>query len=309
MKFKKMKTSLFALAAASSFFMPITTKANEIEQSEKPILQSGGFIQGLQSVDLNKKAIEDKISVQEGFVNVDGKTYYYSEFGQRAKGRTEINGGTYYFNENGEMQTGFVKEDRKTFYYGEDGKLAKGTVTDNSKTYTLQNDGSLLTGWVEKDGTKSYYSDNGTKVKNTTQVIDGARYSFDQNGNMEVNVSRDIYDFGADGIGKPGKAAYQKIADAALAQVGVFQDCTMLVTNALKAVGIDFHGWPEEYLSLGPATSDPVPGDIVVYQGHVALYIGDGKAVHGGWNGNETVVWSVDCASPFIAYVHPQLPL
>ncbi len=58
---------------------------------------------------------------------------------------------------------------------------------------------------------------------------------------------------------------YDRIAQAAKAQLGVYQDCTMLVTNALKAVGINFHGWPEEYLSLGDLTNDPVPGDIVVY--------------------------------------------
>lgn len=97
---------------------------------------------------------------------------------------------------------------------------------------------------------------------------------------------------------------YQKIADAALAQVGVYQDCTMLVTNALAAVGINFHGSPTAYLSLGQLTNNPVPGDICVYQGHVALYIGNGQAVHGGWLGNQTVVSTVECTNPFIGYVH-----
>ena len=97
---------------------------------------------------------------------------------------------------------------------------------------------------------------------------------------------------------------YDKIAQAAKAPVGVSQDCTMLVTNSLKAVGIDFHGWPEEYLSLGDRTDNPVPGDICVYQGHVSIYIGNGQAVHGGWNGNQTVITSVQCSTPLIAYVH-----
>ncbi len=97
---------------------------------------------------------------------------------------------------------------------------------------------------------------------------------------------------------------YQKIADAALAQIGVNQDCTMLVTNSLKAVGINFHGSPSAYLSLGDLTNDPVPGDICVYQGHVAIYIGNGQAVHGGWNGYTTKVYSVNCSNPLIGYVH-----
>lgn len=97
---------------------------------------------------------------------------------------------------------------------------------------------------------------------------------------------------------------YDRIAQAALSQVGRYQDCTMLVTNALKAVGIDFHGWPEEYAQLGSYTNNPVPGDIIIYSGHVALYIGDGQAVHGGWLGNQTVVTSVECDKPLIGYVH-----
>lgn len=100
------------------------------------------------------------------------------------------------------------------------------------------------------------------------------------------------------------KNFYQRIADAALAQVGVNQDCTMLVTNSLAAVGINFHGTPTAYLSLGELTNNPVPGDICVYQGHVALYIGNGQAVHGGWLGCQTVVSTVECTNAFIGYVH-----
>ena len=107
--------------------------------------------------------------------------------------------------------------------------------------------------------------------------------------NITVNVERGFY---------------QKIADAALAQIGVYQDCTMLVTNSLAAVGINFHGSPTAYLSLGTLTDNPVPGDICVYQGHVALYVGNGQAVHGGWLGNQTVLTSVACGQPFIGYVH-----
>ncbi|CDA33610.1 nlpC/P60 family [Firmicutes bacterium CAG:536] len=78
----------------------------------------------------------------------------------------------------------------------------------------------------------------------------------------------------------------------------------MLVTNSLAAVGINFHDWPEGYLSLGATTSNPVPGDIIVYSGHVAVYIGNGQAVHGGWLGSQTVVASVSCDKALIAYVH-----
>lgn len=104
------------------------------------------------------------------------------------------------------------------------------------------------------------------------------------------------------------KNFYNKIAEAAIAQIGVEQDCTMLVTNSLKAVGINFHGWPIEYKTLGEWTDTPVPGDIIIYEGHVALYIGNGRAIHGGWYGHSTVEWSVGCTNQIIGYVHVTPP-
>ena len=73
----------------------------------------------------------------------------------------------------------------------------------------------------------------------------------------------------------------------------------MLVTNSLRAVGINFHGWPYQYLSLGRVVpySQAMPGDIVVYNGHVAIYIGNGQCVHGGWYGTQTVIYSIYCNS------------
>ena len=96
----------------------------------------------------------------------------------------------------------------------------------------------------------------------------------------------------------------QQILEAAKAQLGVNQDCTMLVTNSLAAVGINFHGAPEQYECLGEWTNNPVPGDIIIYSGHVAIYAGDGMAVHGGFYGYTTQMYTVECTNPLIGYIH-----
>ncbi|MHA7154884.1 NlpC/P60 family protein [Arthrobacter sp. TMN-50] len=95
------------------------------------------------------------------------------------------------------------------------------------------------------------------------------------------------------------------IAAAAQGQLGVTQDCTRLVSNALAAAGINFHGWPAGYLSLGRTVSagEAIPGDLLYYAdggagvAHIAVYIGGGQAVHGGFNGNQTVVAPADLGS------------
>ncbi|QNE13655.1 NlpC/P60 family protein [Pseudarthrobacter sp. NBSH8] len=104
-------------------------------------------------------------------------------------------------------------------------------------------------------------------------------------------------------VAASGKGA--GILSAAYAQLGVSQDCTMLVTNALAAVGINYHGWPAGYLSLGKTVSaaEAQPGDLLYYAdggagvAHIAVYAGNGQAVHGGYNGNQTVVFSANVGS------------
>jgi cell wall-associated NlpC family hydrolase len=93
-----------------------------------------------------------------------------------------------------------------------------------------------------------------------------------------------------------GKGA--TIAAAAYAQLGVAQDCTRLATNALAAAGINHHGWPASYMSLGTIVSEPQAGDLIYYSNagagvpHIAVYVGGGMAVHGGWNGGTTSLQS-----------------
>ena len=101
--------------------------------------------------------------------------------------------------------------------------------------------------------------------------------------------------------GSKNAAIYQ----AALAQVGRYQDCTMLVTNALKSVGINYHDWPAGYMKLGTqvSASQAQAGDLVYYANggtglaHIAVYAGNGQAVHGGWLGNQTVVNTANVGS------------
>ena len=97
----------------------------------------------------------------------------------------------------------------------------------------------------------------------------------------------------------PSNSRGAGIAAAALGQLGAFQDCTALVERALRAVGIPGVG-DESPASLlrfaSPVVGDPQPGDLIYYSNagagvpHIAVYIGAGQAVHGGWNGFTTAI-------------------
>lgn len=99
----------------------------------------------------------------------------------------------------------------------------------------------------------------------------------------------------------PAGATGSVIANAALAQVGVSQDCVQLVRRSIAAAGLPYSGM-QSLFNLGPTIpmSQASPGDVIYYadggtgRAHIGIYIGGGRAVHGGWSGFNTVVAGVN---------------
>ena len=90
------------------------------------------------------------------------------------------------------------------------------------------------------------------------------------------------------------------IANAAINLVGTMSgyQCTQVVQQALANAGVSdaYQLWPDQYKdTYGYYTDDPQPGNLIYYNNggrgvdHIAIYIGNGKAVHGNYNG-QTVI-------------------
>lgn len=74
---------------------------------------------------------------------------------------------------------------------------------------------------------------------------------------------------------------------------GVGLDCSGLVQYCHKVAGISLPRTSGEQGACGVAVSNPQPGDIVCYVGHVGIYIGNGKMIHAPQTGDVVKVASV----------------
>ena len=92
----------------------------------------------------------------------------------------------------------------------------------------------------------------------------------------------------------------QRISSEAQKLVGVTDGlwCTQVVQQALANAGVSdaYQLWPDQYAGqYGYYTNDPQEGDLLYYNNggrgvdHIAIYIGNGQAVHGNYEGKTVI--------------------
>lgn len=198
-----------------------------------------------------------------------------------------------------------VYEDTDALYEGEEEVKTEGVQgTEKVTEVVTKSNGAVVSTKVLSAKTvkapESAVVLRGTKAKETPAAQSSNSSSNLSSSSSRASSSRSNAAASSSGYSANGNT----VLSAAYSQLGVGQDCTSLVSNSLAAAGIYFHGWPQQYASLGSWTSNPVPGDIVIYDTHVAIYAGGGTAVHGGWNGGTTGVGPVYCSANLMGYIH-----
>ncbi len=277
-----------------------------------------------------EKQVEKK--KKENKKKVEKKKQYYNKYGFLIKDKLQvIDGKTYAFDKQGfllekkKKKENKKKVEKKKQYYNKYGFLIKDKLqVIDGKTYAFDKQGFLL----EKSN-KTYYVDPKTKearkmneweqqqeeIRLAQEKVIQEQQKKEQEllKSTTLSMQRQVKDSGNKKDLSPERRA--QIAGSALAQASINkqQDCTMLATNALASVGINFHGWPSDYASLGRwvSGSEVQPGDLAIYGysnglSHIAVVSGQGTAVHGGFNGHNTVNYSIACANKLVGFIRVQ---
>ena len=93
---------------------------------------------------------------------------------------------------------------------------------------------------------------------------------------MSADLGAEIVDFALEFVGCPYEWGGDSLTE------GV--DCSGFIHEVYEEFGIRVPRYSEDFLyegeGIGRDLSEARPGDVICYDGHVALYIGDGQVVH-----------------------------
>ncbi|MBO4338844.1 MAG: hypothetical protein J5877_02845 [Clostridia bacterium] len=150
-------------------------------------------------------------SEKNGFITVDGKTYYYLN-GVMQKGLKTIDGKKYYFGSDGVMYVKrLISVSGKKYYMGADGAAyTKKLISVNGKKYYMGSDGVAYTNkLISVNGKKYYMGKDGAAYTSKLISVDGKKYYMGKDGvaytSKLASIDGKKYYFGKDGVAYKSK--------------------------------------------------------------------------------------------------------
>lgn len=287
------------------------------------------------------KYVKEDHKVAKGWTKVGSKSYYFDENGNVDKTVSRNASATVVSTSIADATKDVVKESASAAVDSEAVRLSseeetKAVTLSNVETEVVSTDVKAVVDETNTDNQAQVVSLD-TETSGTTEVntlpsqdvvtpsqsettpaqdnqttVDQNTNTVDQNTNTQDQATVDQNTNTADQIVTPSTdtSYQQRIADAALAQVGQHKWCTDVATDAVNAAGGQQIGtyWPSGYMNIGTVFTDRsqlIAGDLVYYQNdgnagsagvvvpdHVAVYVGDNTVVNGGWNYGPNVATS-----------------
>ena len=114
------------------------------------------------------EAVSEETAEQEapdvkrtGWINEDGKWYYFRESGNKAKGWLQDGDHWYYLDAEGVMKTGWQQIGERWYYFRDNGRMQTGWLNLSGHLYYFGKSGAMKTGWVKWSKNWYFFSDKG----------------------------------------------------------------------------------------------------------------------------------------------------
>lgn len=157
-----------------------TIKTEEVptKKSEEPLKK--------QETEPSEKEVEEKPTTQKhGWVQENGKWFYYDQSNNKQSGWVQVNGAWYYLAQDGEMKTGWLNQGGSWYYLTESGSMKTGWQNVNGTWYYLNGSGTMQTGWLNQSGTWYYLNSSGSMQTGWLRQS-GTWYYLTESGSMKT---------------------------------------------------------------------------------------------------------------------------
>ena len=169
-----------------------TIKAEEVptKKSDEPLKKQEAELSekkaDTQKTESNEKKVEEKTTTQkQGWVQENGKWFYYDQSSNKQSGWVQVNGTWYYLAQDGEMKTGWLNQGGSWYYLTESGSMKTGWQNVNGTWYYLNGSGAMQTGWFNQSGTW-YYLNNSGSMQTGWLSQSGTWYYLTDSGSMKT---------------------------------------------------------------------------------------------------------------------------
>lgn len=157
-----------------------TVKTEEVpaKKSEEPLKK--------QDTEFKEKNVEEKPTTQkQGWVQENGKWFYYDQSNNKQSGWVQVNGAWYYLAQDGEMKTGWLNQGGSWYYLTDSGSMKTGWQKVNGTWYYLNGSGAMQTGWLNQSGTWYYLNSSGS-MQTGWLSQSGTWYYLTESGSMKT---------------------------------------------------------------------------------------------------------------------------
>lgn len=243
--------------------------------------------------------LSDGTYLKSGWRTFGNKTYYFNKKTYAMTGLKKIGKSWFIFNSKGVLQKGWIKY-KKHWYYGSvkrKGKLLTGWQTIGGKRYYISVKKLYRLTGFQYIGKKTYYFNSKGVQQRKNQVIKGKKLIFNSNGTV-YSYGKKIFKNGGSNSGSSSGRRFsgkgQQVVDYAVQFVGNPYkwggssltngcDCSGFVMAVYAHFGISlphYDAWIRKCGTEVHGLANAQPGDVICYDGHVAIYMGGNRIVH-----------------------------